>query len=237
MAAAQGNADVNLSGTLENRNWLSAGQDLVIEASRVDNYKELGGRRATIYADRIANWGLLFGLDSLDLHANDIENEIGGLWGSGTDTAEIFTFGDLTMAGRDAGSRARVIRNRQGLMRAEGDITINTDSLENLGYWTSAGPLTQTGPYEYSESPACFADPRRCMGKYERTFKTRTVKEVTLVQDHSPASLIAGGRLAGHATNLTNRYSYIGAGEAIALEGDVLNNTAAMTKLMYNHPQ
>jgi len=231
LAAAQGNADVNLSGTLENRNRLSAGQDLVIEASRVDNYKELGGRRATISAGRIANRGLLFGLDSLDLHADYIENGIGGLWNTSTDTAEIYTFGDLTMAGRDAGTRARVIRNHQGLMRAEGDITVNTDSLENLGDWTSAGTVTQTGPYEYSESPACFADPRRCMSKYERTFKTRTVKEVTLVQDHSPASLIAGGRLAGHATNLTNRYSYIGAGEAIALEGDVLNNTAAIDEV------
>ena len=231
LAAAQGNVDVNLSGTLENRNRLSAAQALFIEANRVDNYKDLGGRRATVSADRIANRGLLFGLESLDLRANHIENEMGGLWNSSTETAEIFTFGDLTMEGREAGSRARVIRNRQGLMRAEGDITINTDSLENLGDWTPGGTVTQTGPYEYSESAACFADPRTCMGKYERTFKTQTVKEVPLVEDHSPASLIAGGRLAGHATNLTNRYSYIGAGDSIALEGDELNNTAVVDEV------
>ena len=231
LAAAQGNVDVNLSGTLENRNRLSAAQALFIEANRVDNYKDLGGRRATVSADRIANRGLLFGLESLDLRANHIENEMGGLWNSSTETAEIFTFGDLTMEGREAGSRARVIRNRQGLMRAEGDITINTDSLENLGDWTPGGTVTQTGPYEYSESAACFADPRTCMGKYERTFKTQTVKEVPLVEDHSPASLIAGGRLAGHATSLINRYSYIGAGDSIALEGDELNNTAVVDEV------
>ena len=231
LAAAQGNADVNLSGTLENRNRLSAAEDLSVEANRVDNYKDMGGRQATIVAGRIANRGLLFGLDSLNLNANYIENEIGGLWNFATDTAEIFTFGDLTMEGREAGSRAKLIRNRQGLMRAEGDITINTDSLENLGDWTSGGRVTQTGPYEYSENANCFHDPRDCMGKYERTYRTQTVKDVPLVDDYSPASLIAGGRLSGHATNLENRYSYIGAGDSIALEGDNLKNTAAVDEV------
>ncbi|TBW49083.1 filamentous hemagglutinin N-terminal domain-containing protein, partial [Marinobacter halodurans] len=224
LAAAQGNADVHLSGTLDNRNRLSAAQDLSVEADRVENGKDMGGRQVTIVAGRIANRGLLFGLDSLDLNANYIENQIG----AGTDTAEVFSLGDLTMEGRTPGSRARLIRNRQGLMRAEGDIAINTDSLENLGDWTSGGRVTQTGPYEYSENASCFHDPRDCMGKYERTFRTQTVKDVPLVDDYSPASLIAGGRLTGHATNLDNRYSYIGAGGSIALEGNNLNNTAAV---------
>jgi filamentous hemagglutinin family protein len=228
LASAQGNADVNLSGTLENRNRLSSAQNLSIEANRIDNYKDLGARRATVSAGRIANRGLFFGLESLNLNANVIENQVGGLWGLSTETAEIFTFGDLTLEGRNAGSRAQTIRNQEGVIRAEGDITINTDSLENLGDWISGGTVTQAGSYQYSQSAACFSDPRTCMNKYERTFRTRTVKEVALVEGHSPASLIAGGRLAGHATNLTNLFSYIGAGDSITLEGDVLNNTAAV---------
>mgnify|MGYP003134694695 FL=1 len=227
LAASQGDGVFDLTGTLENRNRLSAGEALVVSAGNVVNYNDLGGRRATLTASQIENRGLLFGLDDLTLRADSIDNQMGGLWGFTTETADIFTFGDLVMAGRADGEDASLIRNHNGLIRAEGDIEIQTDRLENLGDWTPAGRRTERDPVIYSHGASCFSDPRGCVDKYVRVLKTTMVRDVPHVEDHTQASIVAGGQLSGHATNLTNRYSYIGAGSSISLEGTNFNNLAA----------
>tara|TARA_R100000306_G_C4382287_1_gene146325 strand:- start:21400 stop:31095 length:9696 start_codon:yes stop_codon:yes gene_type:complete len=223
------NADINIAGAVVNHNRISATDSLTLNAGSVNNKANIGGRDALINTDSLVNHGLVFGLDSLTVQARSIRNAADDMSAQHTNSGTLFSFGDMTLEGRSAGSRAQEIVNERGEIRAEGDLALSTDYLGNLGHWAQGETTTVTDEPIYDLNEFCWDSPKDChqvLGENVRTTKTTVTREVLSLGWHGAASISAAGNLYGHTTTLVNDFSYIGGNESVVLTGTSAINRA-----------
>lgn len=136
-ADGTGLARINIAGTIDNQRGASLeGDTLVLTATDVTNTGDIVGDAVAIDADTLTNGrdlgtamaavdygeGFIGAADYLDLR---IGQRLANLDG------DLFSAGDLTIAGRTDGGRVVRVDNVSGRIQAEGDLTIAADQLVN----------------------------------------------------------------------------------------------------------
>lgn len=123
------------ANTLSNAGRIE-GDGITLTANDIANTGAVIGSRVWIEADRLINGrdlgavipaspygeGFIGATESVDLRVNERVDNL---------DAEIYSLGDLTIAGRTAGTRVGNVRNSSGRINAEGDVHIGADNILN----------------------------------------------------------------------------------------------------------
>ena len=242
--AGDGAARIAVTGSIDNRQGASIEADsLDLSADRVLNTGDVSGDAIQITANTLTNGrdlgqalaardygeGFIGAADYLELR---IARQLSNLDG------DIFSGGDLVIAGRTDGSRVQQVSNVSGRIQAAEDLQIDTDALFNqrrvlqtatevlegqqqlddpdATTWTET-ELPPELVYEVSGMVNCFAD---CLDLRGQIVHTDRVLERTRVTAASAAGqLLSGGDMRLGTGQLDNLYSTIAAGKNLSISG------------------
>ncbi|MGY0619423.1 hemagglutinin repeat-containing protein [Lysobacter sp. A378] len=248
-ASGTGLNSISASGTIDNHTGASIEGDTVeLVAGRVTNTGDIIGDVVAIEADQLTNGrdlgtamaardygeGFIGAADYLQLLIGQRLSNLDG---------ELFSGGDLVIAGRDDGTRTDLLENVSGRIQAEGDVFIAADRIDNvrrvLDYEQRAltpaeqEAMTQvigrgTGADSYGDSyqqlheQYCAEDFNSHCTEFRILDYTEigTPTEGLFVTRASAASMLAsGGDMTLETTTLRNRHSAVAAGEDLLING------------------
>ena len=139
---------INTAGHVQNDGVMS-GDQVSIHAGDITNTNAIFGGDVTLVAGQISNSGngkadsaVIAAGRSLSLNANAISNTGGG---------DLYSMGNLTIAGKDGSSNAASVFNQSSTIEGDGNVAIHTadlrnqwDSIQSGSTTTSTAPVTTT---------------------------------------------------------------------------------------------
>ncbi len=155
-ADGTGLARINVAGALDNqRGARLEGDTVAVTAHDVSNMGDIVGDAVGIEADTLTN-GRDLGHQKADVDygegfigaANTLELRIAQRL-SNLD-GELFSAGDLSIAGRTEGSRVAVVENVSGRIQSEGDMLVAADRLDNTRRMLEVETYTLTPEEQYA---------------------------------------------------------------------------------------
>ncbi|WP_147674789.1 hemagglutinin repeat-containing protein [Vulcaniibacterium tengchongense] len=242
-AAGTGVNRITVGGAIDNRVGASIEGDAVALAARdVSNTGDIVGDTVRIEADTLTNGrdlgsalatrdygeGFIGAAELLELNIGQSLRNL---------DAEIFSAGDLSVAGRNGG-RLGELRNVSGRIQAEGDAYVAADRIENarrvLEYtWGALTPEQQaalTLSSYGSDAETYGAAFSKLFGRYCSTncmyFNLEYVEKITptegifVTRASKESVLAAGSDLSLNTASLLNRYSAIAAGRNLTINGE-----------------
>nr|VFJ52054.1 MAG: filamentous hemagglutinin family N-terminal domain-containing protein [Candidatus Kentron sp. DK] len=212
VTGGEGTTTLVASSSVINRNKLSSARDLAITAAGLDNYGQIAtGRDLTTTVT-----GDLYNRDNTLLFAGrELTLNVGGALDN--NRGNIYAQEEMTLQGINGGSSAS-IRNYVGTIEAGGNMTIRTDTLDNLAeeYDPDSG-----GYYGYNVV-------RVSKGGYGRNVHSVMEQdETTSTLRADPAYISAGGNLGIYNATINNYSSVISAHGNLTVSGGSLNNETA----------
>lgn len=210
------NIVVNVGNQLSNLGRLSAVNDLTINAGSLSNYGALAASgnlnliAQSVHNDQAADGsrGLLFSGRDMSIRTADFSNRY----------ADVYSLGNLLVAGVTAGSTAAAFLNSSGTVEAAGDINLQASSFVNKRDKFSASQQITDGYMTIY----CV---QHCKGPQVRgpvhIYKT----QATVVLEDSPTATLAAGRdLTIGGGSVLNSRSVISAGNDLTITAGSITN-------------
>ncbi|MEW5543603.1 hemagglutinin repeat-containing protein [Pseudomonas soli] len=210
------NIVVNVGNQLSNLGRLSAVNDLTIHAGSLSNYGALAASgnlnliAQSVHNDQAADGsrGLLFSGRDMSMRTADFSNRY----------ADVYSLGNLLVAGVTAGSTAATFLNSSGTVEAAGDINLQASSFVNKRDKFSASQQITDGYMTIY----CV---QHCKGPQVRgpvhIYKT----QATVVLEDSPTATLAAGRdLTIGGGSVLNSRSVISAGNDLTITAGSITN-------------
>ena len=249
-AAGTGKASITASGTLDNRDGASISADnLHLSANNLLNTGDISGDTVLIEANTLLNGrdlgqalatrdygeGFIGAVDHLELR---VARQLSNLDG------EIFSGGDLVIAGREDGTRVGRVDNISGRIQAEDGLWLDADTVVNQRRVLLTEHRAYVGQEQLDDPDAgssfedsyprelvdrlCPNDARtRCMSFDGYTIHESKVLEGTrVVAASAAAQLLSGGSMQLDVGRLDNLYSNIAAGRNLSINGRQLTDAA-----------
>ncbi|WP_162556187.1 hemagglutinin repeat-containing protein [Pseudomonas sp. 31-12] len=191
----------NIGGQLTNAGRLTSNGGLTINAGSVSNTGTLGSAQdLTIKTSSLLNnRSLIFSGRNMNLLLNDLTNQNG----------DVYSIGDLTIAGRDGG-RANTVNNLAASINVDGDFSLSANSFNNKTEGVIGEEKLLSGDITFDPNSATFY------------VNENFVSQSTITGPQ--ASLTVAGNLTGNVGTFTNTASQISAGKNIKLDVDTFNN-------------
>ncbi|MDI3272674.1 hemagglutinin repeat-containing protein [Pseudomonas sp. AL03] len=191
----------NIGGQLTNAGRLTSDGGLTINAGSVSNTGTLGAAQdLTIKTSSLVNnRGLIFSGRNMNLLLNDFTNQNG----------DVYSIGDLTIAGRDGG-RANTVNNLAASINVDGDFSLSANSFNNKTEGVIGEEKLLSGDITFDPNSATFY------------VNENFVSQSTITGPQ--ASLTVAGNLTGNVGAFTNTASQISAGKNIKLDVDTFDN-------------
>lgn len=201
--ASAAEAEVNLTGLLDNLGRLTAGTQLNVRAQGIDNRGTLGAQQflglTAIQGISNQSGGLIFSGADMQLRADSLLNRY----------ADLYSKGNLSFAAVDGG-RAREMRNLSGSIESEGDLQLKVGELENA-----------KADFEAGESVAnrnILINCIDCRGdRHSGYYIVRTTYEGSVLKDSPAARLLANRDLLLEAVTVTNGQSLLAANRNLSV--------------------
>ncbi len=201
--ASAAEAEVNLTGLLDNLGRLTAGTQLNVRAHGIDNRGTLGAQQflglTAIQGISNQSGGLIFSGADMQLRADSLLNRY----------ADLYSKGNLSFAAVDGG-RAREMRNLSGSIESEGDLQLKVGELENA-----------KADFEAGESVAnrnILINCIDCRGdRHSGYYIVRTTYEGSVLKDSPAARLLANRDLLLEAVTVTNGQSLLAANRNLSV--------------------
>ncbi|UXZ20945.1 filamentous hemagglutinin N-terminal domain-containing protein [Pseudomonas sp. YeP6b] len=221
--AGGGASHVSVGGQLSNRGRLTSGSGLRIDAGSVVNTGTLGAaQNLDLTAQSLLNDHVAGDINARGFvfSGQDATFNVGSLTNNYSD---IYSLGNLTMAGVAGGTAAQSIRNISASIESMGDLRLSANDVVNEREKFQLNQrLTSVGV-----SIRCT---QHCSGGWSdrrpAVTLSRTVESV--VEANSPSATLSAGRnmvIAGQ--NFTNRYSVVSAANDLSITGENIQNLAA----------
>ena len=221
--AGGGASQLTTGGQLLNRGRLTSSSDLRINAGSIVNTGTLGASQNLVLtaqsllndhaASGIGARGFLFSGQDSNLNLGSLTNNY----------SDIYSLGNLTVAGVAAGTLAQSVRNVSASIESVGDLRLSANDVVNeREKFTLNQQLTSVGV-----SIRCT---QHCSGGWSdrrpAVSLSRTVESV--IEANSPSATISSGRnMVITGQNFTNRYSVVSAANDLSISGENILNLAA----------
>ncbi|MEZ7179429.1 hemagglutinin repeat-containing protein [Pseudomonas mosselii] len=207
---------VNIGNQLSNLGRLSAANDLTINAGSLSNYGALAASRnlnliaQSVHNDQAADAsrGLLFSGRDMTISTADFSNRY----------ADVYSLGNLLVAGVTAGSSATTFLNSSGTVEAAGDINLQASSFVNKRDKFRAS-------HQITDGYMTIYCVQHCKGSRVRgpvhIYKTQ---ETVVLEDSPTATLAAGRNLTIGGDSVVNSRSVISAGNDLTITAGSITN-------------
>ncbi|MBA6065909.1 hemagglutinin repeat-containing protein [Pseudomonas mosselii] len=207
---------VNIGNQLSNLGRLSAANDLTINAGSLSNYGALAASRnlnliaQSVHNDQAADGsrGLLFSGRDMTISTADFSNRY----------ADVYSLGNLLVAGVTAGSSAATFLNSSGTVEAAGDINLQASSFVNKRDKFRAS-------HQITDGYMTIYCVQHCKGPRVRgpvhIYKTQ---ETVVLEDSPTATLAAGRNLTIGGDSVLNSRSVISAGNDLTITAGSITN-------------
>lgn len=207
---------VNIGNQLSNLGRLSAANDLTINAGSLSNYGALAASRnlnliaQSVHNDQAADAsrGLLFSGRDMTISTADFSNRY----------ADVYSLGNLLVAGVTAGSSATTFLNSSGTVEAAGDINLQASSFVNKRDKFRAS-------HQITDGYMTIYCVQHCKGPRVRgpvhIYKTQ---ETVVLEDSPTATLAAGRNLTIGGDSVLNSRSVISAGNDLTITAGSITN-------------
>lgn len=211
------NIVVNVGNQLSNIGRLSAVNDLTIHAGSLSNYGALAASgnlnliAQSVHNDQAADGsrGLLFSGRDMSIHTADFSNRY----------ADVYSLGNLLVAGVTAGSTAATFLNSSGTVEAAGDINLQAASFVNKRDKFSASQQITDGYMTIYCVQHCKGS--RWVRGPVHIYKTQ---ETVVLEDSPTATLAAGRDLTIGGGSVLNSRSVISAGNDLTITASSITN-------------
>ncbi|MCX5510508.1 hemagglutinin repeat-containing protein, partial [Pseudomonas sp. BJa3] len=208
---------VNVGNQLSNLGRLSAVNDLTINAGSLSNYGALAASRnlnliaQSVHNDQAADGsrGLLFSGRDMSMRTADFSNRY----------ADVYSLGNLLVAGVSAGSTAATFLNSSGTVEAAGDINLQAASFVNKRDKFSASQQITDGYMTIYCVQHCKGS--RWVRGPVHIYKTQ---ETVVLEDSPTATLAAGRDLTIGGGSVLNSRSVISAGNDLTITASSITN-------------
>ncbi|MDD1016649.1 hemagglutinin repeat-containing protein [Pseudomonas sp. TNT2022 ID1025] len=221
--AGGGNTSIDVAGLLANHGRLTSAADLHVAAGSVQNTGTLGAAgNVELTTQSLFNGrdpadanirGFMFSGEDSTYNLNSLTNEYG----------EVYSLGNLTVAGFTQATFAQSVRNVSGSMQSGGDLRISANEVVNeREKFKLNQKLTNV-----AVGLACI---QHCSGNWSKKLPSITMNRTveSVIELNSPsATLGAGGNLEIASQNFTNRYSVVSAANDLAIRGENIVNQGA----------
>ncbi|MCF5175621.1 hypothetical protein GIW41_10210, partial [Pseudomonas sp. PA-6-1D] len=221
--AGGGASQLTTGGQLLNRGRLTSSSDLRINAGSIVNTGTLGAsQNLVLTAQSLLNDHAASGIGARGFlfSGQDSTFNLGSLTNNYSD---IYSLGNLTVAGVAAGTLAQSVRNVSASIESVGDLRLSANDVVNeREKFTLNQQLTSVGV-----SIRCT---QHCSGGWSdrrpAVSLSRTVESV--IEANSPSATISSGRnMVITGQNFTNRYSVVSAANDLSISGENILNLAA----------
>ena len=209
-------ADFTLGGTLLSRGVITADAALNLHALELDNHGTLGSAGTlTLTATNLKNTdGLIFSGGDLHLIGQRFTNLRG----------DLYSVGDLSFIADASNAAPQQFSNLSGVIESEGDIDIRASRIENAHELETLVVSRKVSALFYGrDCTDCSGDKENVRYYLSETDRTEALSNVRT------ASLLAGGNLSLHATDVKNRYSLMAANGDIKVDALTFENLGAET--------
>ncbi|WP_095161628.1 hemagglutinin repeat-containing protein [Pseudomonas sp. Irchel 3F5] len=221
--AGGGDTSIDVAGLLANQGRLTSAADLRIGAGSVQNTGTLGAtQNLDLTAQSLFNGrdaadsnirGFMFSGEDSTFNLNNLTNDYG----------EVYSLGNLTVAGFTKATFAQSVRNVSGSMQSRVDLRLSANEVVNEREKFKLNQRLTSVAVDLSCSQHCgggWSDKRPVITM------SRTVESV--IEANSPsATLGAGGNLEIASQNFTNRYSVVSAANDLTIRGENIVNLGA----------
>ncbi|WP_275628638.1 filamentous hemagglutinin N-terminal domain-containing protein [Pseudomonas sp. 273] len=206
-------ASVNANG-LSNHGRISSAGDLGVSVASLDNFGSLGSATGLrVEAGHLLNQGgLLFSGGDMALRVGTLGNHAG----------DLYSLGDLHIAGNDQGGWAARVENVSGSIESAGALTLLAQDFDNR-----RGDDFRIGQRIVAGNIRMYADDV-CDGKgCEFRFQSWERYEDVITQDSPQATITAGGDFVFRGGAFANLYSSIASGGDIDIQAARFRNQGA----------
>jgi filamentous hemagglutinin len=204
-------------GSISNFGRLSSIGDLVVSAGSIDNQGSLGSaNNLRINTESLSNQnGLIFSGGNMVLRVNDFTNRF----------ADVYSFGDLSVARDDSNGWSSAINNISATMESGRDMTLAAYQINNRkDVFEAVGGLV---------SGAIGVQCNSCTILRNRAESSHLVwvenYSSTVIQDSASSGMIAGGALTASGRDFINNASTVSAGGDLTLTLNNFTNNGATT--------
>lgn len=222
LAGGSGTTTFGIGGLLSNGGRITAAGNLSLKAGQIDNHGTLGASKDLIIeTPSLTNdSGLIFSGGNTSLWVRDFTNRF----------ADVYSLGNLTIAGDASGGLANSIINRSGNLTSDGDMVLKAASIQNI---RDVLTVNDAGVYtaQITEKPCDTPGTGNldCSGKQHHVWEILQRDKVEVTAATVASSITAGHDLTVKGGDLLNSSSTIAAGGAFTAQLNNLYNKGVET--------